>query len=55
LLNALLVEDLAAPITHVDILNPCNEREILDATLFRDRPECIGLLRTDGQFRVRLT
>ena len=32
-LNALLVEDLAAPITDVDILNPYNERETLDDKL----------------------
>jgi len=32
-LNALLVEDLAAPITAVDILNPYNERETLDDKL----------------------
>jgi predicted transposase/invertase (TIGR01784 family) len=32
-LNALLAEDLAAPITAVDILNPYNERETLDDKL----------------------
>ena len=32
-LNALLAEDLAAPITDVDILNPYNERETLDDKL----------------------
>jgi predicted transposase/invertase (TIGR01784 family) len=32
-LNALLAEDLAAPITEVDILNPYNERETLDDKL----------------------
>ncbi len=32
-LNALLADDLAAPITHVDILNPYNERETLDDKL----------------------
>jgi predicted transposase/invertase (TIGR01784 family) len=32
-LNALLADDLAAPITDVDILNPYNERETLDDKL----------------------
>jgi predicted transposase/invertase (TIGR01784 family) len=32
-LNALLTDDLAAPITAVDILNPYNERETLDDKL----------------------
>ena len=32
-LNAVLAEDLAAPVTEVDILNPYNERETLDDKL----------------------
>ncbi len=38
-LNAMLVEDFAAPVAEVDILNPYNERETLDQTLFAERPE----------------
>ncbi|NCC23547.1 MAG: hypothetical protein EOM26_14055, partial [Alphaproteobacteria bacterium] len=33
LLNALLAEDLEAPVAEVDILNPFNERETLDDKL----------------------
>ncbi|RKT45915.1 PD-(D/E)XK nuclease-like transposase [Thiocapsa rosea] len=44
-LNALLAEDLEAPVAEVDILNPYNERETLD-----DKLTIVDVKARDQQF-----
>ncbi|HSO82886.1 PD-(D/E)XK nuclease family transposase [Thiocapsa sp.] len=48
-LNALLADDLAAPITDVDILNPYNERETLDSGIAPSTPIATGCATTAVQ------